>query len=338
MLQVQKFARLLKSSSAKHAALLCHQNADPDATSSALVLQRILLAVNPNITCEIAAPQGASSASHVILNKLSGTVTEQPSLKKADFFVLVDTSTIQQLGDWSSTIEQTRKPIVLIDHHAAHPSMKKLDPLTLVDENSRSTCEIVYDLGRKLGFRFSREEAWALIYGIIHETKHFRIATSHTLQAVLNLARTGIELQEIFTILTKPMPVSERVARLKAAQRIHLTKIHNWLIATSRINSFEASGARALINLGADAAIVAGGKKNQVRLSLRSTTEFTEKTGIHLGRDIAFRLGELVSGVGGGHSSAAGVNGKGHPHNALIECLHLIEGQLLKHQEPKILI
>jgi nanoRNase/pAp phosphatase (c-di-AMP/oligoRNAs hydrolase) len=38
---------------------------------------------------------------------------------------------------------------------------------------------------------------------------------------------------------------------------------------------------------------------------------FMRKTRIHLGRDIAKPLGEYLHGMGGGHSTAAGVNGIG---------------------------
>ena len=58
-------------------------------------------------------------------------------------------------------------------------------------------------------------------------------------------------------------------------------------------------------------AAVAGKKNDKLEVSLRCNRDFTEKTGIHLGKDIAMPLGEQLGGVGGGHAMAAGVNAKG---------------------------
>ncbi len=73
-------------------------------------------------------------------------------------------------------------------------------------------------------------------------------------------------------------------------------RIDNWIIAFSHVSAFEASAARALVDLGAHVAAVAGEKGGGVEISLRCTREFTEKTGIHLGRDIAKLVGDEPAG------------------------------------------
>jgi nanoRNase/pAp phosphatase (c-di-AMP/oligoRNAs hydrolase) len=77
-------------------------------------------------------------------------------------------------------------------------------------------------------------------------------------------------------------------------------------------------------------AAVAGEKEGAVEISLRCTREFNQKTGIHLGRDIAKPLGEALQGMGGGHAMAAGVNGKGDAKTALKRCLRLIKENFAK--------
>ena len=124
------------------------------------------------------------------------------------------------------------------------------------------------------------------------------------------------------------MVFSERVARIKASTRIQIKKIENWIIAFSHVGSYQASAARAIIDLGAHMVVIAGLKGKKIEISLRSSSEFNKKTGIHLGKDIAQPLGEILQGMGGGHISAAGLTGKGEIETAFKECLSLIKQKI----------
>ncbi|MGC8850395.1 MAG: DHH family phosphoesterase, partial [Candidatus Bathyarchaeia archaeon] len=108
-------------------------------------------------------------------------------------------------------------------------------------------------------------------------------------------------------MLHMPAGLSEKIARLKAAQRCRIYRVKDWIVAVSNLSSYQASGARALIGLGADLAVVMGGKKGVYRVNLRAAESFVESTRIHLGRDLAGHLGVVFDGSGGGHNSAAGV-------------------------------
>jgi nanoRNase/pAp phosphatase (c-di-AMP/oligoRNAs hydrolase) len=127
------------------------------------------------------------------------------------------------------------------------------------------------------------------------------------------------------------MDFSERVARLKACRRAKIFKIGEWILAFSHVSAFQASAARAIVDLGAHVAVVAGQKNENMEISLRCTREFHETTGIHLGRDIAKPLGEYLRGMGGGHSTAAGVNGIGDIEAGLKRCLRLFKERLSSH-------
>ena len=70
---------------------------------------------------------------------------------------------------------------------------------------------------------------------------------------------------------------------------------------------------------------VAGLKNGKIEMSLRSSRQFTEETGINLGKDIATPLGEWLQGVGGGHAMAAGVSGTGEIEPTLKQCLKLLK-------------
>ena len=136
-----------------------------------------------------------------------------------------------------------------------------------------------------------------------------------------------IDYSSLLSLFQKEIRIDEKIAKIKAAARLKLYKVElrePLLIVVSHVSSYEASAARALVELGADLAIVAGGKKGLVRVCARCTKRFLEITGLHLGRDLMMDLGKEISGSGGGHASAASANGIGNPEEALIKALNIL--------------
>lgn len=327
-MQIQEITALIDKLDAKLAVLLCHHNADPDALCAAYAFSQLLKHSRPKLSVEIAAAQGLSRLSKSLLNALPVKLTAQPHIEAADILVLLDTNTIQQLGEWSERVKASRSPLVVIDHHAAHPETKRLATLCVADEEAASTCEIVYRLFKETGVKPTEIEAKALFLGMAFDTKHFILASSATFKIVTELIDAGVNAEEALSLLSLPMDPSERVARLRACQRVKIKKINDWLIAFSHVSAYQASAARALIRLGAHLAVVAGQRGDALQVSLRSSRDFHQKTGIHLGRDIAKPLGECLHGMGGGHATSAGANGVGDVEAALEGCLKILKERL----------
>jgi nanoRNase/pAp phosphatase (c-di-AMP/oligoRNAs hydrolase) len=249
-------------------------------------------------------------------------------VEKADLIILLDTNTIQQLDNLAEKVKTSKAPIIVVDHHAAHPETEKTAKLCITDESASSTCEIICNFYKQTNTKIEENEAKALFLGIAFDTRHFVLANSSTLKTIAELIDTGINAQEALTLLSLPMDFSERVARLKACRRVKLFKTGEWIIALSHVSAYQASAARAIIDLGAHVAAVAGQKNENLEISLRCTKDFHEKTGIHLGKDIAKPLGEYLQGMGGGHSTAAGVNGVGEIEAGLKRCLKLLKERI----------
>ncbi len=321
-------AKILDEAQAHFVLLLCHHNADPDAVCSAYAFQSLLSRCRPNITIEIGAGHGISRLSKHVLKHIPITVNLQPNVEKGDVIVLLDTNTIQQLGQLAERVVKSRVPIIVIDHHAAHPKTEEIAKLCITDEASSSTCEMVYDFYKQLNVKPGLNEAKALFLGITFDTRHFVLARSSTFKTISELSDIGVNPQEELSALSLPMDFSERVARMKACRRAKLMKIGNWIIALSHVSAYQASAARALIDLGAHMAAVAGQKNEKIEISMRCNRDFNQTTGIHLGRDIAKPLGEYLQGMGGGHATAAGVNGVGYVEKGLKRCLRLVKEQL----------
>ena len=324
-MQVHEIVALVDKLDAKLVVLLCHHNADPDAIGAAFAFSRLLERLRPTLEIEIAAAQGPSRLSKFMLKSLPVELTAQPRIEKADFIVLLDTNTIQQLDEWSERVRASDSPLIVIDHHASHPETERLAKMCVTDEKASSTCEIVYRFFKEAEVELTEVEAKALFLGIAFDTRHFVIATSATLKIVADLIDAGVNAQETLPLLSLPMEYPERIARLKASRRVKLLRINDWLIALSHVSAYQASAARALIGLGVHVAIVAGQRGDTLQVSLRSSRDFHKKTGVHLGRDIAKPLGEYLHGMGGGHSVSAGANGVGDVEASLKRCVRLLK-------------
>ena len=327
-MQFTQIIRVLDELNAKLVVLLCHHNADPDAICSSYAFAGLLKRLKPELEVEIGASQGISRLSKHLLKFLPINVCLQPNVEKADVIVLLDTNTIQQLNNLAEKIKDSKAPLIVIDHHAAHPETEKIAKVCITNEEVSSTCEMVYTFFKEMNIKPNENEAKAMFLGIAFDTRHFILANSSTLKAIAELIDAGVNAQETLPMLSLPMDFSERVARLKACRRAKLYKIGEWIIALSHVSAYQASAARAIMELGAHVAVVAGQKNESVEISLRCTREFHKKTGIHLGRDIAKPLGEFLHGMGGGHASAAGVNGVGDVEAGLKRCLRLLKEKL----------
>jgi len=322
---------LIDTVKAESVLLLCHQNADPDALCSAFALSELLKRLNPEMKVDIACPEGISRLSEPISAHLQiETASEEPNFGDADVIVMVDTNTIQQLGGWSKALRESSSPLVVIDHHASHPETENVATVCISDENSSSTCEIIYGFYRELGLTPSKKVAEALFTGMASDTKHFTLASSETFKAAAALVEAGVDAQEALSRLSVSVDVSERIARLKACKRAELVRFGDWLIAFSHVRSYQASAARGLLEIGAHVAFVGGQRGDQIQISIRACQDFFRQTGFHLGRDLARPLGEYLQGMGGGHSTAAGVNGVGDFDAAVKKAVKILKEKIGK--------
>jgi nanoRNase/pAp phosphatase (c-di-AMP/oligoRNAs hydrolase) len=310
--------------------ILCHHNADPDAIGSAFALQQLVYSLKPPTSADIYLPGGATLLSKKIMDELGIAVLDDASIDDYELLLVCDTATLRQLEAWGDMVSSAEISKIFIDHHSPHPEVSKISSLHLVDEGASSTCEIVYAIYKKYGITPSSITARALLLGILFDSKHLRLATPRTIQYVSELLQIDSSMEEIFGLLVSERGRPENIARLKAAQRMSLHTVGGWTIATSQLSSYQSSAARALIGLGGDVALVAGRSKKALKASFRSSEVFHDKSHVHLGRDLAMPLGEMFSGAGSGHPTAAGFNGEGDPKDFLKEALVLLTELLEK--------
>ena len=302
-----------------------HQSGDPDAVGSAVALREIL---KQKYHCKVnIAFDSVSKISESLLQEVKVKLAELSDFQdQYDFIILVDTNNPAQLGNTS--LEISKDKTLLIDHHIPHSNIIDFSSANLIKPEYPSTCEIIFEISEELKTNLSDSARFLLLAGIIYDSKYFSIIGAETLLTAYKLVKTGLDYNKILLLLNPLKDRSERIARLKAVKRMELYEAGDWLIAISKLGSFEASASRALIQLGADLSIVVNIGKNTVRISSRASSEFVKQTGINLAKDLMEPIGPVIKGQGGGHISAAGCNGVSNAEEALEKIKEIISIKL----------
>lgn len=289
--------------------IIGHHNADPDAVGAAQGVKELVERLKPGVSVSIVMPDDISKISTQLIENLGLEVHEEYS-GEFDTIIIVDSGGLNQIGVWEQVIRDHQQVSVVIDHHTLDDNISKCVDLLIHDENASSTCEIVHRLYKQYKLEPSVTTVKALIAGIAFDSKFFSIGSSETFGAVSELLSYVGDVSDILSLFQSEIDISERIACIKTAQRTELHRINDYIVVFSEIGSYQASGARALISLGADLTVVVGEKVDSLRASLRSTQRFFDSSGLHLG-ELVSEYADEHGGSGNGHPTAAGYNGEG---------------------------
>ncbi len=323
-------------SRAQKILILGHHNADPDAICSMIAFHSFCERINPSGKRVLACDDVSRLSTQVVSVCAPNVEILEEDEDSYDLVVILDTNSSLQLGDAFAKYVADPSKVLVIDHHEENPDIHEIAEHTLVDVEASSTCEVLVTLFDEIGFDIDVNIANLLLTGMLFDTRRFYYVGPATLQSALKLVQSGANYDEcIYALVIRP-DRSERIARLKAASRLKIHPIEDWVVVTAKIGAYEASSCRGLIDLGADVAIVGGKpKKDLVRISARSTHEFYKQTGINLGTDVMEPIGEVIGGKGGGHPNAAGANGVRNRKKALEESVELIRRLLVQKSQNK---
>ncbi len=286
--------------------MVTHRLADVDAYCSAYAVAKLLKSLAKDSRVKVVLPEGLNTIAKTVSKEFPLYIDNDPDFLSAGLIVVVDTNNPLLLSEAMPEIEKSKAKKVLVDHHPLGKHAKRLADMLFVDTKASSTCEVVYRLYRTNKVKIGKQVAQVLLLGIMADSRHLFLASSKTIGAVNNLCKLGASLEMAKKTLTLKRDPSECIARLKAAQRTAIYSVNGFLVAFSRVGSFHASAAKALLDLGADLAIVVGGDEKESKASLRATQQFHELSKLHLGTDIASKL----SDSGGGHPTAASLSAK----------------------------
>jgi nanoRNase/pAp phosphatase (c-di-AMP/oligoRNAs hydrolase) len=205
--------------------------------------------------------------------------------------------------------------------------MDRIAAVQVIDEEAPSTTEIVYALIKGAGVEIPGNIAQAIVTGIVAESGNLSRLRRSSLFNLCELSRKGGDVELVLRELRSHPALDERMARLRCAQRLVLTRVDDTLISISHVGSYHASAARGLLALGADLAATVSKEKEGLKITVRATEDYVRRTGIHVGNDICMPLGEILGGEGSGHAGVGGVRASGDVSQVKAKVLSFIEGR-----------
>ncbi|MCK4327575.1 MAG: DHH family phosphoesterase [Candidatus Diapherotrites archaeon] len=283
--------------------LLPHRSPDIDSIASAAALALALKRRKKKVTI---SAEGAVNGQIADFASVFGLEITEPDFS-VDCIIVLDTNS-PSLFDLDS-VKKSKAKKILIDHHSPKDGVMKGFDECIIDEAAVSTTQIIYSLLKEMDEPLTKETALAVCAGIVTDSANFIAATPEAFGVLAeSLTETKASFQEVLKLIAAPREQAEKIARLKGAQRLKITREGGYIIVASHVSSFEGSVARSLLRLGADVSFVAAAKEGEARISARARDDLVKK-GLHLGRDILPSIAELIGGDAGGHAAAAGANG-----------------------------
>jgi nanoRNase/pAp phosphatase (c-di-AMP/oligoRNAs hydrolase) len=326
--------RLKESVNNKNILITTHNLVDIDGFSSCLVFKSFLEKLNPSTNIFLSFPEFLRSTKNFI-NSIISEYKEfnfrsfnSEELHQLDLAFILDTNNLDQLSQTHKNLITTLNlPYIFIDHHYSHIARNylELDKLTLIEEGYSSTAELIYDLFTLANYNISKELKILLCAAIITDSGFFHHASNDTFSGFSALLSDDINFQEVLSLLEVEEDLSEKIAKIKAFQRVKVIKVSDWLIGVTHVSNFAASAASNLINNGFDVCIVYSKEINGVRITTRAKKQVCVKTGLNLAKI----LDRLTQGAGGGHNGAASVLITQDQENILNTLIEMIKKTLI---------
>ena len=321
----------LKYLEGKNIVITSHHLVDLDALVSGIALKYCFENYFPNQNIQLTF-SGLSKHTKSFINKFSTkfpnfnfTFQKHVELSNFDVIVIADSNNLDQITLFNNL--DLDIPFIFIDHHL---NLKKNYPTNisfhnLIFDNYSSTSEMVLELFDDCNIKLPIPYKYLLVSAILTDSGFLKYGNTGTVKNLYNILQDQIEIQDVLPILEREIDISEKIARIKALQRVKLIRINNWLIGLSHLSSFSASAASILTKVGFDIGIVVSEDKSDYRITTRAKKQVCLKTGLHLGKIIS----EIKNVNGGGHDGAATLNGKNDVEESLNQLIDKIKETLI---------
>jgi len=295
-----EFLSYLRSLSGK-IILVMHPQADPDAVGATLAIQNFISKVNPNVEVMVYDPK-ISTLGQKLLDLLNFEFSSTITIPQSTPIIFLDYSPVE------FNFPQSKTEVTIIDHHIPQEL-----PFNLLfdfrDDQFNSTTEIIANMYKSGNISLTEKIVKVMLAGIVFDTRRFLYTNDRLFDIISFLFQDfPSAYSEILPLFTNQRSKGERIACIKAAQRMKRFMVNDMQILISHVSSFEAAAARSLIFLGGDIVFVIATRDGHTRLSMRSSQNFIQNTKISLGKNLIPAIKTEFGGNGGGHDGAAGYN------------------------------
>lgn len=292
--------------------ILLHSLADIDAIGSAIALKGCF----PNLSIGIA--ENISKIAKKLAENLKEEYIINPEIANYEKVIILDTSNPSQILPL-----KVENPIV-IDHHQETNSWQS--SLIYIDSKKSSCAEIVYEILKEVNFQLTKKSAIALLCGILTDSGRFRYGNAQTLKTFAEIMENAnVKIEEVISLIEDEEDISQKIANIKALQRVSFENYKNCIIAITHVSAFESSVAKIILMAGADVVFVGNQKGKEFMLIAKTKNHFAEK--INLGK-LMDEVGKEVNAGGGGHIGAGGLSGAGDVSAILKICVEKVKEKL----------
>ena len=169
-----------------------HKNADYDSLCSSLALAYSLKKLSKNVKVYI-EPESIHKIDYFNLSDLLCNKIEVNDYT----FIAMDLNRTSRLPDYIERYYNKANYRINIDHHNGNTTKAEI---ILSNQNASSTCEIIYDIIKKLNIDFDKKLSELIFTGIISDTDLFLNNTSSkTFSIASKLLKNGIESKYLIT-------------------------------------------------------------------------------------------------------------------------------------------
>jgi nanoRNase/pAp phosphatase (c-di-AMP/oligoRNAs hydrolase) len=234
-----------------------------------------------------------------LLELASDAPLNDPNAGEYDVTVVVDAPTSDRIG--SVDVLEAQTSLLVIDHHSSDDLVKAAD-LAVVDSEASATTVLVYKILSKLTGELSEDAAIGIAAGILDDTGYLANGSTQAVTAAIDVLGNVDHHANILVNLHREEPnFSERMATAKAVARAEGYKSGQTLLMIAHCGSEQAAAANALIDAGADIALVLTDRNDEVWVVGR-LSEREDK--LSLPDDLFELLVNKHGGEGGGHTCA----------------------------------
>lgn len=254
--------------------------------------------------------------------KRSDEVKHEPQNKIYDLFILLDSSSLDRLGEFQEMFENA-KSTMCIDHHISN---EKYAMENIVEPDASSACEVVYGLLDESKIDYHVAEA--LYMGIVHDSGAFKYSNTslRTMTIAGKLMEKGIPFTKIIdnTFYTKTYVQNQILGRALLESVLFFDGKCVFSVVTKKEMDFYDITYKDLDGIVEQLRIIKG---VECAIFLYEVGELEYKVSMRSNDIVDVSVIATFFG-GGGHIRAAGCNMKGTTYDVLNNISEQIELQL----------
>ncbi|MGA1980789.1 MAG: bifunctional oligoribonuclease/PAP phosphatase NrnA [Sedimentisphaerales bacterium] len=178
----------------KRVLLTTHTRPDGDACGCIAAISKTLTALGKNVKILLLSELPAW---YQFLFEQKPEIFSKKTKIESDLIVIVDTATYNQLPGFDEYLQESDKPILIIDHHV---SSDNIGDVKLIDSSAAATALIVFDLLKYAGWPITKKIAEALFIAVSTDTGWFQFdnTDSKVLSACAELIDAGANPSRLY--------------------------------------------------------------------------------------------------------------------------------------------